>query len=81
MPRIRGELTRSASRQPPKIIFSVFNLNKMLSIQTSSKSAKCNILPCRINHTGSTNATEKHWIALDGEDGSTPESLSIISMC
>lgn len=43
----------------------------MLSIQTSSMSAKCNILPCRINYTGPTNATEKHWIALDGEDGNT----------
>lgn len=53
----------------------------MLSIQTSSKSAKCNILPCRINYTGPTNATEKHWIALDGEDGNTlnhPDNIHVL---
>jgi hypothetical protein len=44
---------------------------KMLSIQTSSKPAKCNLLPCQIKYTGPTDATEKHWVVTEGsgEDG------------
>lgn len=63
----------------------------MLSIQTSSKPAKCNLLPCQIKYTGPTDATEKHWVVTDGsgEDGSIlflgrppmSTSLVLISYC
>lgn len=46
-------------------------LTNMLSIQTSSTPARCNLLPCRIKYTGPTEATVKHWSVVEGEDGTT----------
>ncbi|KAL7276314.1 hypothetical protein RUND412_000728 [Rhizina undulata] len=43
----------------------------MLSIQLSKSAPKhvnCNILPCRVKHTGSANATEKHWKITSAKD-------------
>lgn len=71
-PRFPHNLTRRTSCQP-EAHETLYILN-MLSIQASSKPAKCNVLPCRIKHTGSVEATEKHWIVIEGENGNAPET-------
>ncbi|KAH0612695.1 uncharacterized protein H6S33_009075 [Morchella sextelata] len=48
----------------------------MLSIKTSSKPAKCNLLPCQIKYTGPTDATEKHWVVTEGSGEDEPKSAS-----